>query len=237
MSNNLSALLSATFCEPNHEHLVELVHQRDPAGRRRLASLDLSVFGADGKLLLEHPVETRAETVDLGALLVHTGGQHGRVMAVFDARYDDVTFPYRPHHYAYVHRKGSVSPALYYAVNAALGGVPDRLGDASRLNNFDTYVFRRGPHAAQYSVMLGNLGRFASAEAQVFAYYGADRVERKVTLVPRAHAEVALDPERGGHCLTRVETKSLFRLASYVVGRQKPSGDLVLFDHLFTFFK
>jgi hypothetical protein len=237
MSNSLSALLSATFYEPGYEHLVELVHQRDPAGRRRLASLDLSVFDADGKLLHEHPVDTGVETLDLGALLAPIAGQHGRVMAVFDARYDDIAFPYRPHHYAYLHRKGSATPALYYAVSAALGGVPDRLGNVSRLNNFDTYVFRQSPNAAQYSVMLGNLGRFASAEAQVFAYYGAARVERTVALAPRAHAEVALAPEHGGRRLTRVETKSLFRLASYVVGRRKPSGDLILFDHLFTFFK
>ena len=129
--------------------------------------------------------------LDLGALLAPLAGQHGRVMAVFDARYDDIAFPYRPHHYAYLHRKGSATPALYYAVSAALGGVPDRLGNVSRLNNFDTYVFRQVPHAAEYSVMLGNLGRFASAEAQVFAYSGAARVERTVALAPRAHAEVA----------------------------------------------
>ena len=77
----------------------------------------------------------------------------------------------------------------------------------------------------------------APTEAQVFAYYGAERVEERVPLGPRAHAEVALAPERGGQPLTRVETKSLFRLAGYVVGRRDPSGDLVLFDHLFTFFK
>jgi hypothetical protein len=79
----------------------------------------------------------------------------------------------------------------------------------SRINNFDTYVFRRGPHAARHSVMLGNVGRFAPTEAQVFAYYGTERVEETVPLGPRAHAEVALAPERGGQPLTRVETKSL----------------------------
>ncbi|PYM54956.1 MAG: hypothetical protein DMD77_21610 [Candidatus Rokuibacteriota bacterium] len=237
MSNSVSALLSATFYEPGYDHLVELVHQRDPEARRRLSSLDLSAYGPDGKLLLEHGLDTRDETLDLGALLASTAREHGRVMAVFDARYEEDAFPYRPHHYAYVHRTGSVTPALYYAVSAALGGVPDRIGDMSRINNFDTYVFRRGPHAARYSVMLGNVGRFAPTEAQVFAYYGAERVEETVPLGPRAHAEVALAPERGGQPLTRVETKSLFRLAGYVVGRRDPSGDLVLFDHLFTFFK
>jgi len=151
---------------------------------------------------------------------------HGR--GEFVARYDEGAFPYRPHHYAYVHRKGSATPALYYAVSAALGGVPDRIGDMSWLNNFDTHIFRRDPHAARYSVMLGNLGRFASTEAQVFAYYGAERVERTVALGPRSHAEVALAPEHGGQRLTRVETKSLFHLAGYVVGRPEPSDDLVL---------
>jgi hypothetical protein len=84
----------------------------------------------------------------------------------------------------------SATSALYYAVSAALGGGPDRIGDMSRLNNFDTYVFRRDPHFARYSVMLGNVGRFAPAEAQFFAYYGAERVEETVSLGPRAHAEV-----------------------------------------------
>jgi hypothetical protein len=34
-----------------------------------------------------------------------------------------------------------------------------------------------------------------------------------------------------------VEVKALFRLASYVVGRRAEGGELVLFDHLFTYFK
>ena len=37
--------------------------------------------------------------------------------------------------------------------------------------------------------------------------------------------------------LRRVELKTLFRLASYVTGRRADSGGLVLFDHLFTYFK
>ena len=36
MSNNLGALLSATFYERGYEHLVEVIHQRDAASRRRL---------------------------------------------------------------------------------------------------------------------------------------------------------------------------------------------------------
>jgi hypothetical protein len=34
-----------------------------------------------------------------------------------------------------------------------------------------------------------------------------------------------------------VEVKALFRLLSYVVGRRAGSGDVVLFDHLFTYAK
>jgi hypothetical protein len=49
--------------------------------------------------------------------------------------------------------------------------------------------------------------------------------------------EVPLAREHAGQALARVETKSLFRLASYVVRRREPAGDLALFDHLFTYFK
>jgi len=31
--------------------------------------------------------------------------------------------------------------------------------------------------------------------------------------------------------------KALFRLTSYVVGRRDAGGELLLFDHLFTYFK
>jgi hypothetical protein len=58
-----------------------------------------------------------------------------------------------------------------------------------------------------------------------------------VSLPPKAHTEVTLEPEHGGRRLERVEIKSLFRMATYVTGRRATSGDLVLFDHLFTFFK
>jgi hypothetical protein len=56
-----------------------------------------------------------------------------------------------------------------------------------------------------------------------------------VGLAPKTHAEIALAAERDGHRLRRVELKTLFRLTSYVVGRRQ--DDLVLFDHLFTYFK
>jgi hypothetical protein len=236
MSNNLSALLSATFYEPGYDHLIELVHQRDADSRRHLASLDVTVYDMHGKALTETPVDPGVETLDLGRLAEDAAGAEPRAMVVFDARYDERVFPYRPHHYAFLHRRESASPALYYAVSAALGGVPDRI-DNSRINNFETYIFRRRPFGERYSVLLGNLARFAPAEAQIFAYYGAERAQHEVTLAPHAHAEVALAGSQSGQLLWRVEVKALFRVASYVVGRREGSGDLVLFDHLFTYLK
>ena len=44
-----------------------------------------------------------------------------------------------------------------------------------------------------------------------------------------------LAAEHAGEHLQRVEIKALFRLASYVVGRRADSGELVLFDHLFSY--
>lgn len=231
-----SALLSATFWEPGYELLVELIHQRDPAHVRRLRSLDVAVYDERGKELARAPLDVDVEVADVSRILRDVVGPDGRVMVLFDARYDERVFPYRPHHYAYLRRRGSTAPGLYHAVNAVLGGVPDRIG-ATALNNFETYVFRRRPFDERYSVLLGNAARFASAEAEVFLYYGSDRIARTVTLAPKAHAEVELPAEHAGQRLARVELKALFRLATYVAGRQAPTGDLVLFDHLFTYFK
>jgi hypothetical protein len=236
MSNSLSALLSATFYERGYDHLVELVHQRDASAYRRLHSLDVAVYDPAGKLLATPPVDPGREVLDLAALVEQIPGAPERVMVAFDTRYDERVFPYRPHHYAYLHRRGSTAPALYYAVNAVLGGVPDRIG-ATNINNFETYLFRHGPFAERYSVLLGCLSRFAPVEAQVFAYYGGERTVREVSLEPRAHVEVELPAEQGGQRLSRVELKALFRLATYVVGRRAETGELVLFDHLFTYFK
>ena len=236
MSNSLSALLSATFYERGYEHLIELIHQRDAAAHRRLASLDVAVYDGEGKMLAAPPVDPHQDVLDLEALVGAIPGAPDRVMVTFDARYDERIFPYRPHHYGYLHRKGSTAPALYYAVNAVLGGVPDRIG-ATHINNFETYVFRRQPYAERYSLLLGCPSRFAPAEAQVFAYYGTERAVEELTLAPKAHVEVPLAPERDGRRLIRVELKALFRIASYVVGRRAADGDLVLFDHLFTYFK
>lgn len=236
MSSKLCALLSATFWEPGSEHLVELVHQRDAPARRHLSSLDIAMYDVEGKALGDTSVDPRQDTIDLTALVGNIAGAPDRVMVTLDARYDERVFPYRPHHYAFVHRRGSDAPPLYYAMNAVLGGVPDRIG-ATNINNFETYLFRRRPFAARYSVMLGNLARFAPAEAQVFLYYGDERVTRDVVLAPKAHVEVDLPVGQAGRPLERVEVKALFRLASYVVERRAASGDLVLFDHLFTYIK
>lgn len=236
MSSSLSALLSVTFYEAGDDHLIELVHQRDTAARRRLASLEVEIYAPDGRPLGPSAIDPRQETLDLGALARGYLAAHPRVMIVFDARYDDRIFPYRPHHYGYLHRRGSEAPPLYYAVNATLGGVPDRIG-ATGINNFETYLFRTHGVGGRHSLMLGNVSRFAPAKAQVFAYYGDARLAHEVTLDPKAHAEVPLATERDGHHLGRVEVKALFRLASYVVGRHPDGDELVLFDHLFTYFK
>jgi hypothetical protein len=235
MSSSLCGLLSATFHEPGYDHIVEVVHQRDADARRHLASLDLALYDAAGKLLAERPVDPRLETLDLGALVESLAGAEPRVMVALDARYSPEVFPYRPHHYGYLHKVGASTPPLYYAVNAVLGGVPDRI-DNARINNFETYVFSRHAAGEACSVILGNLARFAPAEAQVFGYYeGGARATHAVALPPRAHTEVSLAGEQAGQRLCRLEIKTLFRLATYVVGRRVPSGERVLFDHLFTY--
>src|SRR5262245_16634985 len=165
MSSELSPLLSATFHEQDSSHLIELVHQRDNHARLHLASVDVSVYDAAGKLLGEIPLDTRDEIVDLARLLAGHGRAGERLMVIFDARYDERIFPYRPHHYALVHRRSSAAPPLYYAGNAVLGGVPDRIG-ATRINNFETYLFLRCHlTAARSGLALGNPLRFAIIDA------------------------------------------------------------------------
>jgi hypothetical protein len=236
MARQLSALMSATFHEAGYEHLVELVHQRDADARRRLHSLRLDVYATDGQALESFDVDPHREILDLEALVGGLGRAHGRLMVVFDARYDARIFPYRPHHYAYLHRPGADAPPLYYAINATLGGVPDRIG-AVALNNFESYLFLQRPLAEAYAVMVGNLSRFDTVQAQVFAYYGGERQTHEVVLWPKQHVELPLAAEAGGRPLQRVEVKALFRLTSYVAARGARDGRLVLFDHLFTYFK
>src|SRR4030095_7849034 len=237
MSSKLCGLMSATFHEPGYTHHVELVHQRDPVARRRLASLLLSVYDPQGTMLREIDLDPSEETLDLAGLLWDIESTHPRLMVVFDARYDEIVFPSRPHHYAYLHGRDSALPPLYYAVNAALGGVPDRI-DNTRINNFETYVFKRHPAEETYSVMVGNLSRFATADAQLVVYHGvSQRTSVAVTLGPKQHAEVPLPADAEGERLARVEMKTPFRLSIYVVGRERQSGTRVLFDHMFTYFR
>lgn len=235
MSSNLTALLSTTFFEAGYEHLVEIVHQQDPARSRRIASLRVEAYDESGRRLCVLPVDERQDVIDLGALLRdHVGG--GRAMVLFDARYDEAVFPYRPHHYAFLHRIGSPGAPLYYAVNSVLGGFPRGL-EATRMNNFETYLFLRRPLAERYALILGNASRFASAQAEVIVYYRGDRAVQNIVIAPKAHVEVPLPSEQEGCRIDRVELKSLFRLANYVVGRHAATGELVLFDHLFTYFR
>ena len=80
-------------------------------------------------------------------------------------------------------------------------------------------------------------GLWTPVEAEVFTYYGSQRLARDVTLLPKCHTEIPLAAEHHGERLARVEVKALFRLLSYVVGRRAGTGDVVLFDHLFTYVK
>jgi hypothetical protein len=232
----ISGLVSATFHEPGYRHLVELVHQQDLKSNRHLAALEVAAYDAAGRPRGRAAVDTRLGVVDLAELVEASSPGLERLLVVFDARYEPARFPYRPHHYAYLQRAGSLRPPLYYAVNATLGGVPDRVG-TTRLNHFETYLFlERGP-AQRSTLLLGNLSRFAGARAEVTSFYGLERLEQAVELPPKAHAEVPLAAEHAGHRLGRVELKAPFRLTSYVAAREGSSGDLVLFDHLFSYFK
>ena len=235
MSSELAGLMSATFHEAGYAHLVELVHQKDGASRRRLHSVRVGAYDAEGRGRLDTSLDPAQEILDLAALLDAPARRHGRLLVVFDARYDPQIFPYRPHHYAYLHRPDSPAPPLYYAVNATLGGVPDRIG-AVALNNFESYLFLDREVVGQHAVAVGNLSRFAAADAEVVTYYDGSRHVESVRLPPKAHTEVALPPARDGQRLRRVEVKALFRLTSYVVLR-RAGGELALFDHLFTYFK
>lgn len=237
MSSNGAALLSATFHEAGDDHVVEIVHQRDREARRRLSGLRVIAYDSAGAPRAAVDVDPRDELLDLDALLGDAGRAHGRLMVTLDARYDPRVFPYRPHHYAYLHRRGAAAPPLYYAVNATLGGVPDRIGAIDvALNNFECYLFRRGHSGQRWTLLLGNVALFADAEVEVITYHGEHRTVRPARIAPKAHAEVSLPAEAAGRPLRRVELKALFRVTSYIAGRT-PAGELVVFDHLFTYFK
>src|SRR5258705_10558732 len=99
MSSDLSALLSATFYETGDEHHVELIHQRDRAARRRLASLDLAVYDPEGKNLTAVPLDTNQEILHPGTLVAPVAGGPPRVMGVAVALDAGGMFPYRPPHF------------------------------------------------------------------------------------------------------------------------------------------
>jgi hypothetical protein len=236
MSSESRSLISVAFVEPGYDHLLELVHQFDPHAPRRLTSFCLEMYDATGRLLGTLPIDPGREVIDLSALVEARAGGQGRVMVVLEAQYDERSFPYRPHHYAYLHRRGSASPALYYAVNSVLGGFP--LGsEATRINNFEGYIYLRSPRQQRFSLFLGNLSRFATATARVLSYYAGGRLARELSLAPKAHVEVELDAHHGGEPLQRAELKTLFRLANYAVGRRADTGDILLLDHLFPYLK
>jgi len=239
MSSELSALLSVAYYETGDEHLVELVHQQDPKAPRRLASLALDVYASDGRHLDRVAIDPAREILNLGDALVKHTGATDRFMVAFDARYDETAFPYgRPHHYAFLRRPGSAAPPVYYNVNSALGGFDRGARDkgAVRLHNFETYLFVRRTLPQRYSLLLGNLSRFVDAQAEVVSHFGAERRTREITIPPRAHVEVPLESAVDGEPLRRVDLKSLFRLANYVVARA-PSGEIALLDHLFGYLK
>src|SRR5262249_55011904 len=104
MSSDRAALLSATFWEPGYQHLIETVHQRDTLAHRNLDALQIAVHDPEGATLGEKTVDPRTEVVDLSALIVEIAGAVPRAMVTLDARYDERVFPYRPHHYALLHR-------------------------------------------------------------------------------------------------------------------------------------
>src|SRR3989442_11680674 len=140
-----SALCSATFVDPGYDHLVELVHQRDRVGHRRLESLELELYEPGGASLGRTAVDTRQDTLDLAALVAARAPGVARVMVTFDARYDSRVFPYRPHHYAHPKLRDSLDPPLYYAFNAPLGGVPDRSAAPTRPITHRTNIFLTPP--------------------------------------------------------------------------------------------
>lgn len=231
----MTALLSATFFEAGSEHLVEIVHQQNPARTRRVASLRVEAYDESGIRRCALAVDERQDVLDLGALL-RDHIRDGRVMVLFDVRYDEAIFPYRPHHYAFLYRPGSSGAPLYYAVNSVLGGFPRGL-EATRMNNFETYIFLQRPLHERHSLILGNVSRFAAAQAQLIVYSGNHRTVQDVVIPPKAHVEVPVPSGSDGAHVDRIELKSLFRLANYVVGRHAGTGEIVLFDHLFTYFR
>ena len=212
----IDGLLSATFLEPDTEHLIEVVHEG--------GSLDALVcrsYDAAGRQLDERD--------HLGEAIIDTGRVAARTMYLLDTRYDPEAFPYRPHHYGWLTPLGGTP--VYYGVNAVMGGAPERLGPAVSRGNHEGYIFPRGGRQ-QWSLYLGNCSRFATTHAHVVCESPDHESDDVVTLVPFQHIEYEIPASARG-----VRLKSPHRLASYIVGRDPATRHIVLLDHLMAFFK
>ena len=82
MSNSLSALMSATFYERGYDHHVEIIHQRDAEARRRLESLEVTLYDGAGALLATPKVDPAQDILDLGALVADATRASERVMPI-----------------------------------------------------------------------------------------------------------------------------------------------------------
>ena len=207
---DINALLSATFHEPGVEHWIEVCHERKP-----LLSLTFAAYTEQGEPVTQ-AFMPEGESVRLAATTE-------RVMVTLDARYDPRVFGYRPHHYAWMHRPQSQSPPVYYAVNGILGGTPERLGPTVSRGNHEGYIVPQGTRQC-WSLYLGNLSRFAETPVTVNG--------EKIVLGPKCHTEYPLPGT-----IHRIDVKAPHRIASYIVGRDWETNDIVLMDHLLAYFK
>lgn len=225
----MRALLSATFYERGESHVIEVVHQRMG---RVLQSLTLSFYDEPGRHLGTYFFHGDTGTIDLqeyAGLQIPMAPR--RLMAALEARYDERVFPYRPHHYGF--RRGDTGPGLYYAVNAVLGGVPESIG-ATHVNNVESMTFPADHRGMTWALLMGNLSHFAPAGVRVVTSYGSHRESHPVTIGPKAHVSLPIAAECMGHPLARVEVRSPFRLATYLVGRRPSDGAPLVYDHLFS---
>lgn len=237
MSNNIYPLLSVTFCEKGYTHFIELIHQRDIENRKRLKNAALSFFDENGGELYRQTVDTNIDTIELSALADQFLESKSRIMVTMDSRYDTAIFPYRPHHYAFFHKNGSKKPPVYYAINGALGGLPNRINPVAN-NHHSVFMFFDVPEKMVYSVMVGNLSRFSTVKNSIsVCYKNGETVTKTVEMPPKTHFEVPIESTLDGHAIHRVELKGVIRPVGYIVGRQAISKEIVFFDHLFSYLK
>ena len=129
-------------------------------------------------------------------------------MVAFDARYSAQVFPYRPHHYGYLQRSARGAAALLRGQRGAgRRAGSDRQYPDQQLR--DLRVQPPRPRRA-YSLLLGNLSRFAPVQVQVFGYYGdGARTTEEISLTPKAHVEVSSRGKRGPASLSRRDQDAL----------------------------